>query len=116
MNTEAALVDHSAYPPVPSVQIPVHASADTIAFGGSTAEDRLRDDIVGRSAALRRVLAIPRTLDETRWAIGSPRGPRCASASNAVARLDDAPAEHRQTGSRATGALTKRRCPATPRR
>jgi len=57
MTTEAALVDYTAYPPVPSVHIPVHAGGDTIAIGGSPADDRLRDDIVGCSAALRRVLA-----------------------------------------------------------
>ena len=57
MQTEAALVDDSAYQPVAGVHIPVHASADTIALVGSAVDDRLRDDIVGRSAALRRVLA-----------------------------------------------------------
>jgi len=57
MTAATALVDYSACPPVRSVHIPVHAGADTIALGASAADDRLRDDVVGRSAALRRVLA-----------------------------------------------------------
>jgi len=57
MNAEAALVECPVRPPFSIVPTPAHAAPETIALGPSAGEDRLRDDIVGRSAALRRVLA-----------------------------------------------------------
>ena len=56
MNAEAAHADYSVRPPLSIVPTPAHAEPETIALGPSAAEDHLRDDIVGRSAALQRVL------------------------------------------------------------
>ena len=57
MNVEAALVDYPVRPPLSIVPTPAHADPETVPLGPSAGDDRLRDDIVGRSAALRRVLA-----------------------------------------------------------
>jgi len=57
MNAEAAVVECPGRPPLSIVPTTAHAEPETVALGPSSREDRLRDDIVGRSAALRRVLA-----------------------------------------------------------
>jgi formate hydrogenlyase transcriptional activator len=46
-----------AIPPLPPIAPMRDANADTVSLCSSPADDRLRDDIVGRSAALRKVLA-----------------------------------------------------------
>jgi formate hydrogenlyase transcriptional activator len=65
MSTEANVIDFSnpsepnryaVYPPAPIPRVR-DAETDTVSLCGSAAEDRLRDDIVGRSAGLRSVLA-----------------------------------------------------------
>src|SRR5581483_6441730 len=66
MNAEAVLIDFAdvsaqatSYVVCPPAERAAmgEGESDTISLAGSTADDRLRDEIVGRSAALRRVLA-----------------------------------------------------------